>query len=93
MSFDDFSHARDAQRAPGLAGLVPAVKVVPPNVDKAGAIRAFKEHADATNDVFHIAALVIARTILLASKLAGGTSTSGKSPGPFQPCSWPNAIY
>ena len=80
MSFSDFSHAREAQRAPGLASLVPAMKVMPPNVGKAEAIRAFKEHADATNDVFHIAALVLARTILLASKLAAGNSTPGKSP-------------
>ena len=79
MSFDDFSHARESQRAPGLASLVPAMKVVPPNVGKAEAIRAFKEHADATNDIFHIAALVIARTILLASRLAAGASTPGES--------------
>jgi hypothetical protein len=83
MSFDDFSHARESQRAPGLASLVPAMKVVPPNVGKADAIRAFKEHADATNDIFHIAALVIARTILLASRLDAGTSTPGEPPRAF----------
>lgn len=85
MSFSDFSHAREAQRAPGLASLVPAMKVVPPNVGKAEAVRAFKEHADATNDIFHIAALVLARTILLASKLAAGISTPGKFPGLLMP--------
>lgn len=80
MSFDDFNTAREAQRAPGLSSLAPAMVVVPPNVGKAEAVRAFKTHADSTNDIFHIAAQVIARVILQASQAAASGSTPGKLP-------------
>ena len=80
MSFDDFNTARDAQRVPGLSSLAPTMVVVPPNIGKAEAIRGFKAHADSTNDIFHIAAQVIARVILQASKAAASTSTPGKHP-------------
>ena len=78
MSFDDFNTAREAQRAPGLASLAPAMVIVPPNIGRAEAVRAFKAHADSTNDIFHIAAEVIARVILQASKAATSASTPGK---------------
>lgn len=84
MSFDDFSIARDAQRIPGLGSLAPAMKIVPPNIGKAEAVRAFKEHADSTNDIFHIAALVIAKVILQASKAIAGTSMPGMIPHKLQ---------
>ena len=78
MSFDDFNMAREAQRAPGLSSMAPAMLVVPPNIGRAEAVRAFKAHADGTNDIFHIAAQVIARVILQASKAAVSVSTPGK---------------
>ncbi|CAL5219880.1 g1802 [Coccomyxa viridis] len=78
MSFDDFNTVREAQRAPGLSSLAPAMVIVPPNIGKAEAVRAFKAHADSTNDIFHIAAQVIARVILEASKAVTATSTPGK---------------
>ena len=78
MSFDDFNTAREAQKAPGLSSLAPAMVIVPPNIGKAAAVRAFKAHADSTNDIFHIAAKVIARVILQASKAATSASTPGK---------------
>ena len=78
MSFDDFNMAREAQRAPGLASLAPAMVVVPPNIGRAEAVRAFKAHADSTNDIFQIAAQVVARVILQASKAASGMSIPGK---------------
>lgn len=84
MSFDDFSIARDAQRIPGLGSLAPAMKIVPPNIGKAEAVRAFKEHADSTNDIFHIAAHVIAKVILQASKAPAGTSMPGTIPDQLQ---------
>lgn len=80
MSFDDFKLAREAQRAPGLSSMAPAMLVVPPNIGRADAVRAFKAHADSTNDIFHIAAQVIARVILQASKAAVNMSTPGKLP-------------
>ena len=84
MSFDDFSIARDAQRIPGLGSLAPAMKIVPPNIGKAKAVRAFKEHADCTNDIFHIAAHVIAKVILQACKAAAGTFMPGTIPDQLQ---------
>lgn len=75
MSFDEFNQAREAQRAPGLSSLTPAMRIVPPNLGKAAAVRAFKEHANNTNDIFHIAAIVIAKIILQAGK---GTAAPGK---------------
>ena len=78
MSFDDFNTAREAQRAPGLASLAPAMLIVPPNIGRAAAVRAFKAHADSTNDIFHVAAQVVARLILQASKAAVSVSTPGK---------------
>lgn len=57
------------------------MREAPRNLHRADALRAFKKHADETNDIFHIAAQVIAMTILRADRLltngcAGGTAIS-----------------
>ena len=44
----------------------------PRNRARAGAMRAFRQLADDTNDIFHLAAQVIAHTILHAERLLGG---------------------
>ena len=77
MSFGDFSHARDAQKAPGLASLVPAMKIAPPSMGKAQAVRAFNDHADGTNDIFHLAAQLIAGVILRADRIIQSAPASG----------------
>ena len=77
MSFGDFSHAREAQKAPGLASLVPAMKIAPPAMGKAEAVRAFNGHADGTNDIFHLAAQLIAGVLLRADRIIQGISASG----------------
>ena len=77
MSFGDFSHAREAQKAPGMASLVPAMKIAPPAMGKAEAVRAFNRHADGTNDIFHLAAQLIAGVLLRADRIIHSTSASG----------------
>ena len=77
MSFGDFSHAREAQKAPGLASLVPAMKIVPPAMGKAEAVRAFNDHADGTNDIFHLAAQLIAGVLLRADRILQSAHASG----------------
>ena len=77
MSFGDFSHAREAQRAPGLASLVPMMKIAPPAMGKAEAVRAFNAHADGTNDIFHLAAQLIAGVLLRADRIIQSASASG----------------
>ena len=62
------------RRRPGLASLVPAMKIAPPAMDKAEAVRAFNDHADGTNDIFHLAAQLIAGVLLRADQIIQGTS-------------------
>ena len=77
MSFGDFSHAREAQKAAGLASLVPAMKIAPPAMGKAEAVRAFNDHADGTNDIFHLAAQLIAGVLLRTDRILQSTPSSG----------------
>ena len=77
MSFGDFSHAREAQKAPGLASLVPTMKIAPPAMGKAEAVRAFNAHADDTNDIFHLAAQLIAGVLLRADCILQSTPSTG----------------
>lgn len=76
-AFEAFSEARDQLQVPGLQSLTPPVRQQPPNLAKADAIRRFKEHADETNDAFHIAAQVMAGTLLRAEELL----SNGFAPG------------
>ena len=52
----------------------------PRNRARADALRAFRRHADATNDIFHLAAQVIARTIVQAERLLGGGAAAAGGP-------------
>lgn len=54
---------------PGLQTLTAPMRRQPPNLAKAEAIRRFRQHADDTNDIFHIAAQLVADTLLRADKL------------------------
>ena len=49
----------------------------PRNLAHAAALRAFRQHADETNDIFHLAAQVIARTILAAERLLSSSAAGG----------------
>lgn len=51
----------------------------PRNLARAEALRAFRAHADETNDIFHLAAQVIAGTILRAEALLGSDAAQGAS--------------
>jgi len=46
----------------------------------ARAMRRFRDHADATNDVFHVAAQVVAGTLLRAARLLGDARAGGAPP-------------
>ena len=76
-SFEAFSESRDRLQMPGLQSLTAPMKQEPPNLRKADAGRQFKEHADETNDAFHLAAQVIASTLLRAEELL----SNGFAPG------------
>lgn len=46
---------------------------------KAAALAAFREHADATNDIFHLAAKVVAGTLLDAESVLEQYPAQGES--------------
>ena len=65
------------RRRPGWRGLVPAMKIAPPAMGKAEAVRAFNDHADGTNDIFHLAAQLIAGVLLRTDRILQSTPSSG----------------
>ncbi len=78
-SFEAFRESRERLQTLGLHSLTPPIRREPPNIDKPDAIRLFREHADETNDAFHIAAQVVAGTLLRADELLTKNSTPGRS--------------
>ncbi|BDA42304.1 probable SET and MYND domain-containing protein 5 [Coccomyxa sp. Obi] len=78
-SFEAFRESRERLQTQGLYSMTPPVRREAPNIDKADAIRMFKEHADETNDAFHIAAQVVAGTLLRADELLSSNSTPGSA--------------
>ncbi len=77
-SFEVFKESRERLQTQGLHSMTPPIRREPPNSDKADAIRMFREHADDTNDAFHIAAQVVAGTLLRADdELLSNNSTPG----------------
>ena len=76
-SFEAFRESRERLQTPGLQSLTAPMREEPPNLRKADGVRRFKEHADETNDAFHLAAQVIAGTLLRADELL----SNGFAPG------------
>ena len=61
-------------------------KQVPRHLKRADALRAFRAHADETNDIFHLAGQLIARTILHAERLLASGAPAGGSAAPLPAC-------
>ena len=51
----------------------------------AEAMRGFRAHADATNDIFHVAAQVVAGTLLRARRVLGKECPAASGAGAWQP--------
>jgi hypothetical protein len=64
----------------GLASTTVPITKPPRRLDKAAELQAFRKHADETNDIFHLAAQVVAKVLLQADRLLFDGSLSGTLP-------------